>query len=107
MSPGVDELVRDLTAGLAAPDDEHAAVGELRRSPVVPRVELEDVLGQVVAERGSSRSLVGACGDDHGVRGQSASPTVSTRKPSSSRETCVTSAPSRTGAEKLSAYSSK
>jgi hypothetical protein len=70
VSPGVDELVRDLTAGLAASDDEDAAVGELLGSPVVPGVELEDVLGQVVAERRRRRSLVGARRDDHGAGGQ-------------------------------------
>ena len=44
------ELFRDLEAGVAAADHEHAALGDVRRPPVPGAVRLEDLVGEAARE---------------------------------------------------------
>jgi hypothetical protein len=62
LTTGVQQLVGDLAARLAAADDEDAAVGQLLRAAVRARVQLEHVRGDALGERRRRRALVGARG---------------------------------------------
>ena len=58
------ELFRDLEAGVAAADHEHAALGDVRRPAVPGAVRLEDLVGEAVGECRHVRHLERACGHD-------------------------------------------
>ena len=60
---GRGEFVRDLKAGVPAPDDEHGPVGDVVGSAVVAAVELVDLSGQVLRDRGDARRLERPGGD--------------------------------------------
>ena len=58
------ELLGDLVAGIAAADDEHAAVGDLRRVAVGRALDLDDTWIELRCERGGAGRLERARGDD-------------------------------------------
>ena len=60
---GRGELVRDLKAGVAAPDHEHRPVCDVVGSAVVAAVELVHLGGQVLRDRGNARRLKRPGGD--------------------------------------------
>ena len=95
---GVVQLLRDLAAGLAAPDDEDGACGEhRRRAVVVGRRACGRLSGSIAAAGGKCGRRVGAGRDDERVAGQ-----VAGRRPENEAvvrpSTASTSTPSRTGA---------
>src|SRR5215217_6218471 len=57
------ELVRYLKTGVAAPDHEHGPVGDVVWPAVLAAVELVDVGGQVLRDRGNARRLKRPGGD--------------------------------------------
>ena len=57
------EIERDLRARVTRADDQHAAVPQLARVPVVLGVKLNDVAAQLARERRNPRGLVAGHGD--------------------------------------------
>ena len=77
------ELFRDLEAGVAAADHQHAALGDIRRAAVAGAVHLEDLVGEISGEHRRVRHLERPRGDDDLVGEDRLSPASST-KPSPS-----------------------
>ena len=62
------ELLGDLKAGIAATDDEHRAIGDGIRRPVLGAVQLYHVWVEPIRDRGHERNLEGP-GGDHDLLG--------------------------------------
>src|ERR671917_369522 len=65
-------LLHDLAAGLAGPDNQHSAWRQLVGIAVVARMKLNDIRWQRRGERRDRRDLMAPGGDNHHVRQQCA-----------------------------------